>query len=599
MGKDLGNSSDFVQRATDAAGEDSTGARGFDHGNKSEAMPPTASLSTQNPTESINCKPEIQRHEVNKNSAAPRWHESRSTTVNGSEAETPATSAQERSSLLPPLDERDETGLSDAPGISTHPSRKALEGSQLESPGIPRRRHALGDTVGKLRKQCEMVLGVRLKVDQARSSLRRDRQAVGDIDARFMQELRNILSQSQDEKFKTLNDLWEEMETARNELYPDEDDYNKLEDQLSREEYDLTQTQQNLLPILEGARESLLGDNDLDSFLDEEVPDSENKHASLEEELQPEMQEYLSRKGDHDIVSERITELRMERTSLVEEERRRAPFDLTLDEESRRYLDGFDARHNMLQEELAEIERDMAKMELGLACRDNVFFATTRVDISNEVAEHALDRVEDLYQELPFTIVPAATAAPIAVAKPSLPPTPSKVQTSTRDALLLGEDDTTPVFHRLVGFGKQTTNIIHQINDWLLREQGNISAAEFFDLWSLNTLRTSFREVTYYKLQLEQKEVYQWRTMDQDAFRDLVLYWWYFDGAAKDSLRRMKLEARGISLSVGSLKAESRRAESDTTHARVNKLARRLYQDGVILQVGNNVQLTMQRARSE
>jgi NAD-specific glutamate dehydrogenase len=181
-----------------------------------------------------------------------------------------------------------------------------------------------------------------------------------------MQELRNVLLTSPDERLKSLLGLCEEMQTLRDELLPKEYDYDLIEDQLITEEFELQETGEKMLSILDGVPHSLVGDSELGSPLEEEISQIERTASRGSAIQRPEVVEYLSRLGDRDIVLERLSELRHERATLVEEEKSRARFGMALHEEAQTFLDTFDVRHDSLKKELAAVDADLARLSQTL-----------------------------------------------------------------------------------------------------------------------------------------------------------------------------------------------------------------------------------------
>jgi hypothetical protein len=251
--------------------------------------------------------------------------------------------------------------------------------SRLPEVRIPRhlpwylQRRDMIENILTLQEGCDAVLGTRLKAHEQRGIVRRDRQVLSDIDARFMQEVRNYLFTSQDERLRRPLDLYEEMQTLRDEILP-EGDYNILGDQLNSGESDLAETSGKLLSLLYGVGNGLLDYNGDGSVLEEDVTDLERVRSERGSTQRPEVREYLSRLGDRDLVRERLTELRHERAMLVEEEKSRARVGMVLNEGAQKFLDLFDVRHAELQQELAVVEDDLERLLDQTDKRRPIFF---------------------------------------------------------------------------------------------------------------------------------------------------------------------------------------------------------------------------------
>jgi hypothetical protein len=521
------------------------------------------------------------------------WNSSCSTTIKDFDLGSPDVVGPKQPRLFPPPEEMDEIDLADASEIASAPPQLPLKTSKNNGSQVHRQRRDMIENIQKLQEGCDVVLGTRLKAHEQRGLMRRDRQMLSDIDARFMQEVRNYLFTSQDERLRRLLDLCEEMQTLRDEILPREDDYNILEDQLNSEEFELAETGGKLLSLLNGVGNGLLDYSDAGSVLEEDVTDLERARSERGSTQRPEVREYLSRLGDRDIVQERLMELRHERAMLVEEEKSRVHVGMVLSEEAQKFLELFDVRHAELQHELADVEDDLERLRKTLDQTDKVLFATTRFDDVENASVSALDEVRHSELDtLPnatchsdFALLSEVPYSPTPEAK-----TPNGCQ---RDPLLLADDATEPTFNRFVGAERKSLGSIHYINAWLLNQQGTMSADKFINDWLLNVLRTSLSEINQFK----SAPALQRLKVTQEELRDLVLEWWFNDEAAGYYLRTLSLEARGVSLSV-SAAMSNRDAQSDTVVFTLNQLSGRLYRERTTVQVSDAIRLTIRRARS-
>jgi hypothetical protein len=521
------------------------------------------------------------------------WNDSCDSTVKGSDSGFLDVASQKQPRLFPPPAEIDEIDLNDAPEMPPTPPPLLKGASQYSDSYIQRHRRGISENVRKLQTGCDTALGTRLKAHESRSIMRQDRQVLGDKDAQFMQELRNVLLTSPDEKFRTLLDMCEEMQTLRNELLPKEDDYNMLEDQLNSEEFELQETGEKLLNLLGGVRNSLLSDNDLSSVLEEEVTELDLVTSLGSGTQRPEVREYLSRLGDRDIVQERLSELRHERATLVEEEKTRARVQMVLGEESQKFLDTFDVRHDELQDELVAVEDDLARLRKKLEHADRTLFETTRFDDPDYLDGSPPDRVRHSnIDSPPSTISNSDFALPSEI---QLLPTPevNELHIARRDPLLLAPDSIEPTFNGFADSERSSLTSIPLINAWLLKQQGTMSAERFLNDWLLNILRSSISEVFQYK----SAQVLQTLNISREGLRDLVLEWWGTDDAVGEYLKTLRLKARGISLSARAT-LSARETQSDTFVVTLNQLSGRLYRDCTVQQVSETVRLTIRRARS-
>lgn len=540
-------------------------------------------------TEQCAAVPEIPR---------PEGHESCATTVGDSDSGLPNVAGQKPPRLSPAPDETDEIILEDATAMPQLPFQLSYEDLNHNDARRQHYRRSLIERLRKLEDGCESVVGIRLKGHELRGSIRRERQALTDIDARFMQELRNVLLRSPDEKFQHLLDLYEEMDSRRNLLLPKEDDYNILEDEMNTQEFELEETGKKLLEVLEGVRNSLLSDDDLHPFLEDNV-DLQSATSRGNESLRPEVREYLSRIGDRDLVEARLSELQRERAELVEQEKSRIRVGLVLNEESRKFLDVFDVNHALLQEERALIVQDIEKMRKTLESSNRALFSTTQFDDPEATSE-----------PIPESVPPVIHyPSPNSTANPLLSSTiPAQSHTSPilkavksdcvpQEPLLFTEKDKTATYPHLANTEARP---LRSINSWLSREDARLSRqemtfpAQFINDWLLSKLRNSRSEIYQYK----RAPVLQTMDISQEELKDLVLRWWWSDDAAGDYLKTRKMEARRLSLSSRAVMS-SRGVQSDTVLIDMNQLASHLYRDQATLQVSRtNMKITVRRTRS-
>ena len=521
------------------------------------------------------------------------WNDSCNTTIRDTDSAVPDLAFNKTPSLFPPPDEVDENSLSGGSERSSMPLPQPSKEPQISRSRVYTQRHDILENTRKVQEGCDAVLGTRLKAHERRSILRRDRHALSDLEARLQQELRNILLTSQNEKFGPLLELCEQMQTLRDEFSPREDDYDILEDQLNTREFELEETAAKLLQLLDSEDNGLLGENDVDSVPNEDVADVERVSVERGSFQRPEVQEYLSHLGDRDIIEERLTELRHERATLVEEEKSRARFDMVLSEDGQRFLDSFDVRHQELQEALTNVENDLTRSSKRLDQTDSLLFATTRFDGLDDVAEFNPNEVRPLDLNSVHSAISHPDIAQSSAIQRSLTvdaPVPPNFRT---DPLLLAVNETKPTFNHFVGAERKSLTSLHHINAWLLNQQGIMSADEFLNKWLLSVLRTSLTEINRYI----SAPSLQGLNIGQEGLRNLVLEWWYKDAAAGQYLKTLRLEARGMSLSV-SAALSTRDVQSDTMAATLNQLSTRLYRNHTTLETGEPVLLTIRRARS-
>jgi hypothetical protein len=315
--------------------------------------------------------------------------------------------------------------------------------------------------------------------------------------------------------FSPLLKDFEHLQEIRDSLQPREYDYDRLEDQVNREEYELGELESKLYPISASAQISTLADEELVMF-DGRFDHTESSLSTRSDpaENSSKVNQYLSRKGDMHVLEERLNELRMERAQLVEEELVRAKVGRALDEYSQAFLLNFDIRHDELQRELAHTKEDVARLRMALLEKEDFIsldqFDDTRRDMSDK----------DSLVTMPN---PALSTDEIL--------NPEEADPEEQEPLLLtGAEDPNPVFSESVLQGSKSA----------------INKASYINLWLLHRLRMSLPEVRRFKSTLELKDL----NLDQTQIKDMVLKWWFNDGSAAAFAHARNVAVESLNLSV-------------------------------------------------
>ena len=423
----------------------------------------------------------------------------------------------------------------------------------------PRRRHGIRGNIGVLSEMRMGVVGMRVRAQEVRTSLREEREAMSDIDARFLQQLRNIFARTPSVELLELLQLGEEVQESRDRFYPMEDDYNKLEDRLDLEEYELHEAESRLYDQLDSSRLSSVKEEDLVA-IDLESTSQEHATEAEPETSRPESHElayteYLSRVGDANLVLEQLQDLRRERAHLVEEERVRARYGLQLDEVSINFLESFDSVHQRLQDQYAVIHSSLATMRQNLGMDNPLSFATTQfADESSPTGTGVIQ----LLRAAPPVLVISDLDGP-AASSPHPPPAngTDEPPLPRTDSLLLSADDVSPTFPA----GNDS-------------DRGPISTVTYINEWLLNQLRRSSLEVWRFKLAEELEAL----RLDESQLRDLVVQWWSKDEKAGDFLSKERKRAISVSLTSnpGIEYEHNRRAWSEIVVHDFDRLAGRI-----------------------
>ena len=379
-------------------------------------------------------------------------------------------------------------------------------------------RRKLIDTFAQLTDRRERILPLRLQLHDLRASLRSERTALNSRDAQLIQRMRVLFSKEMTTEFNSLLDDFTALQEARDQLQPEEEDYNKLEDRLIREEWELQEAE---LKIYGGASGQIsnLGDEEL-AILEETFEDTKSTlstHSGPAGNSQ-QVNKYLSRKGDANIVRERLDDLRAERAELVEEEIRRARIGLTLDEHSRAFLTKFDANHEALQQELAQIEEDVLRLKQALVDHDEFFFSTDQFDGSAweivDVPTSGLTQRLSLEADGGFDFADGDPSRNDPLLLPVLPV----------------EEDLKPVF------SKSSTGV----------SKGLLGTANYINQWLLHRLQRSLQEVRRFMSIGDIQRL----NLSQEQIKDLVLEWWFKDQSVDAFVNARKSVAQSANLST-------------------------------------------------
>jgi hypothetical protein len=382
-----------------------------------------------------------------------------------------------------------------------------------------RPREKLAETFHLLSQKRTSVLALRYEVQEARSSLRHEREDLNTRDAQIIQKLRAAVTNRYLTEQDRLLGLLEDLQTSRDSLLPKEDDYERLEDRLNREEWELKEMERTLLGRSVSAQISLLDDDDVIWFEDnlEQGKSSASVHSGLMDDSPP-MKRYLSRKGDVEILKEQLTEMQIEHGQLVEDEEIRARIGLNLDADSRAILAGFDKRRDALLREISSVEEDVSRLQDALFNKDDVFFSINRFhgygpELSDQLVTEP--RLPDHFYQLDIEGVM------------------TDAESLSRDPLLLSGEESRG--HEFVDTSDDDTN-------------DGINTPRYVNQWLLHILRRSIPEVQRFKSTDELREVKLRHSQEQ--IRDMALEWWFKDQSVRDFERSREVAALTFDHSV-------------------------------------------------
>jgi hypothetical protein len=378
------------------------------------------------------------------------------------------------------------------------------------------------------------VLGVRVRLHESRNALRNRRETRVDRNARFYQELRNLAARSSNPGLNALLSQYEDIESFGDEMQLKESEYNILEDELNRKEWEMKEDETRLYQQIERLDHTLLSEEN--GSLEGDAVDvaSASSTVSTTVTIPPLRKQWLSRMGDRDLLIEQLQELRAERAYFVEDERFRQKVGQGLSEEARSFLATFDSRHKSLQEDLTQVEADVSRLQEYLSHQADVLYSSSQFDGETEdMTELRLDsRPETVGSEY--------------------------VEPATKDPLFLPNDEAYPVFSDVAIDPKEES----------------MSAVSYINQWLLHRLRRSAIEVRRYK----SSEKLRMLQLDRERLAQLVVEWWSKDETVSLFPRARDHAARSISVTSRAIEQQytNKATLSDSVVFDYDRIARRL-----------------------
>jgi cell fate (sporulation/competence/biofilm development) regulator YmcA (YheA/YmcA/DUF963 family) len=284
---------------------------------------------------------------------------------------------------------------------------------------------------------------LRSRIHEMRKMLREKQHVKSEADDRLLQRISKeefgVLPRKVDVTGgeKNLEELMKDCRDARGEYGPLEDDCNRLEDQLSEQEFELTRLEERFYhrwqrPLITKQEGPILAAFHHRSPTNSTVLDVEE---ALEHH--PLVTQYLSRLGDLDLLQERLVELEEEKESLEEDRDSRQRFGMSLEADDEAWLSGSQNLLDELLEKISFNEEDVKKLRqeceaLGLLDENGEptdFQSQERSTFRNEDDMNAKDQISEYVKH------------PILLPKPGSRPAPSNdlCTESDEESASLGE----------------------------------------------------------------------------------------------------------------------------------------------------------------
>ncbi|MCJ1364680.1 hypothetical protein MMC16_003795 [Acarospora aff. strigata] len=252
--------------------------------------------------------------------------------------------------------------LSSPPARSLTPTTHSGLSEQARNVAERRRRRKAHRKIARLR---EKIGSSRLRLKEKRNELREGRTRASDLDAQFIRVIRQSWQEGQIVDQGSLSGLYQEVQAARDILGPLEDDYNQEEDELDEAEFELNDQEEQVYSLYPGDMSSAGSDGEDERSVPSSFVFLDSTRNDVAESAQPgksALDEYKSRLGDVNIISERLEDLRLEREQYLEEERLRDRIDLELYPPNRVFLDAYDDHHAELKQKLDHAITDARRL---------------------------------------------------------------------------------------------------------------------------------------------------------------------------------------------------------------------------------------------
>jgi hypothetical protein len=242
---------------------------------------------------------------------------------------------------------------------------------------------ALARVLTKIRQLGEKrqgLLGIRVKVQETRNSVRLKRSALAELNARILQDIQRSAALGITDGPTPSPELVLELQEVLDDLQVGEAELNATEDLLNRKEWELKGAEIEVYQSQDFQQAERLADDDT-SFSEEEIVETaSNSTVGAQPVRSPLETQYLSRKGDVQILNEQLLELRARRAHFVEEERVRQAVGKTLDPEGQDFLKDFNTQHHQLQQDLFYAEEDIFKLQSMLDGERDIRYTASHFD---------------------------------------------------------------------------------------------------------------------------------------------------------------------------------------------------------------------------
>jgi hypothetical protein len=465
---------------------------------------------------------------------------------------------------------------------------------------------ALARVLTKIRQLGEKrqgLLGIRVKVQEARNSIRLKRSALTELNARILQDIQRSTALGISDGPTPSPELVLNLQEVLDDLQVDEAELNATEDLLNRKEWELKEAEIEIYQSGNFQQAERLA-NDSTPLPEEELEETaSNSTVSAQPVRSPLETQYLSRKGDAQILNEQLFELRAQRAQLVEEERVRRAVGMTLDLEDQQFLKDFDTQHRQLQQDLFYAEEDIFKLQSMLDGERDIRYTASHFDplpsdgapldddaLLGEVGplteDGSLSEISSLSENgslsedgplsgdnsLSRGVSPSDDTSTAGNVPPSKGTPPSN-DTSPNNVASLGMD--VPLSNDGITADPLLLNkYAPSLRFSTITEapgQDKVGIVSYVNAWLLHRLRRSSLEILLFKSYLRDMH------LSGEQLRDLVLEWWPRDmtGLSYSEGQRRSRRTASCNAMSGPSNLSTQSAQSDSFVAGIRRLDQR------------------------
>ena len=373
----------------------------------------------------------------------------------------------------------------------------------------------------KIQKRRVVTWGLRSKLHEMRKILREKQYAKSAADDRYFQTLRSKSLDTVHETGgisnpqKSLAELLQDCEQARDEYGPLEDDCNLLEDQLGQHEFELTKLEE--IFYTRQSESQFLG---AEAQKSEPTSPASYNGSEVVVDSHPLVSQYLSKLGDVDIFRERLDWHIEEKESLEYEKDSRQRVGLDLASDDQEWLDNYENAISALQTHITEAEIEAEKLKQLCLARGLVDEAGRPTDFEKQERQTFAGDVD------------AGSERSEYVKFPLLLPQPGKQRQ-------MQSHGSAPKSEKFSGAG-------NQINQWIL-----------------NQLRSSPLDVNLLARTFEK----DFGHIERNHWQSDVLAFWYKDGA-QNGASEYRVNSSGIATQVPRKSRHSEMSPSNTDRQR-------------------------------